>query len=170
MKIIEGMKELKLIEKKMMANCQKIEQYSSTVSTERPFFENEKTQTKEVEQLVQANLDLGDRYLQIKRLIERTNLEITAEFDGKTYTLSDLLVIKRRMGERMMDTYKSLSSKYADARLKLAPKDADGKLGVVVRLYDERKRNTEISKLLDFMSNIDARLEVINATTDLVGA
>jgi hypothetical protein len=168
MKIIEGMKELKLIEKKINDNTGKIMTYSSTVSTERPFFENEKDQRKEVESLIQANTDLVMRYLKIKRMIEQTNLAVTAEFDGVKYSLADLLVLKRRLGDTLIRTYNALSTNYADTRIRNAPAEIDGKKAQVIRLYDENKKNENLSKLMEFTSNIDARLEVINATTDLV--
>lgn len=168
MKIVEAMKKLKLIEKKIDDNIRKIEQYSSTVSTERPFFGDERTQQKEVESLVQSNTDLIKEYLTIKRQIENTNLKVTAEFGGQPYTLSDLLVLRRRMGKKMLETYEAMNSRYADTRIKFAPADADGKKAQVIRLYDERKKNDNLQMLMEFMSNIDARLEVVNSTTDLV--
>jgi hypothetical protein len=168
MKIVEGMKKLKLIEKKIDDNVRKIEQYASLVSTERTFFENEKEQKKEVESLLQSNEDLVTEYLRIKRQIEATNLAITAEFDGKFYTLSDLLVIQRRLGDKLVETQQALNSKYADQRIRQAPSEIDGKKAQVVRLYDENKKNEKLQNLMEFTSNISARLEVINATTDLV--
>jgi len=167
MKIIEALKKLKLIEKKMDDNIRKIEQYSSTVSTERPFYGDEKAQQKEVEGLVQANTDLVKEYLATKRLIEKTNLVVTAEFGGQTYSLADLLVLKRRLGEKLIQSYNALSTRYADSRIRMAPPEVDGKKAQVVRLYDENKKNTNLAFLMELMSNIDARLEVINATTDV---
>lgn len=168
MKIIEAMKKIKLIEKKIDDNVRKIEQYSSSVSTERPFFGDEKSQQKEVESLVQANTDLVKEYLKIKRQIETTNLAVTAEFGGQSYTLSDLLVLRRRLGKKLLETYEAMNTRYADQRIKFAPADADGKKAQVIRLYDERKKNENLQMLMEFMSNIDARLEVVNCTTDLV--
>jgi len=168
MKIIEAMKGLKLIEKKIDANIEKIGQYSSTVSTERPAFGDEKAQEKEVASLVQANTDLVKEYLKTKRTIELTNLKVTADFGGQTYTLSDLLVLKRRLGDKLLATYNALNTKYADARVRVAQKEADGTPGKVLRHYDEKKKNENLEWLLNMMSNIDARLEVINATTDVV--
>ena len=168
MKIIEGLKKLKLVEKKIDDNIRKIEQYSSTVSTERPFFGDEKHQEKEVDSLIQANKDLVTEYLKLKRQIEQTNLAITAEFDGVTYSLSDLLVLKRRLGNKLIATHMALSTKYADNRLRQAPPEIDGKKAQVIRLYDENKKNEQLSKLMEFTSNIDAFLEVKNAVTDMI--
>ncbi len=168
MKIVEGIKKLKLIEKKIDDNTRKIEMYSSMVSTERPFFEDEKTQKKEVEALIQSNNDLVLEYLKLKRRIEQTNLTVTAEFDGIKYTLSDLLVMKRRLGNKLIETYSALNTRHADGRIRQAPAEMDGKKAQVVRMYDENKKNENLQRLMELVSNIDARLEVVNATTDLL--
>lgn len=167
MKIIEALKELKLIEKKMESNIRNINQYASAVSTERPFFGDEESQKKEVSSLVQSNEDLVTRYLELKRKIEMTNLLVTAEFEGKKYALSDLLTLQRRLGEYRMRTYNALNTNYADTRIKVAPPELDGKKAQVIRLYDERKKNESLASIMDLQSNISARLEVINATTDI---
>src|SRR6056297_2980857 len=97
MKIVEAMKELKLIEKKMVKNNDSIQKYSSQPSNERPYFQDESTQKKEVKNLVQSNRDLLSNYLELKKKIEKTNLETIVEMDGVKYAISDLLVLKRRL-------------------------------------------------------------------------
>jgi len=75
MKIIEALKELKLIIKKIEKNADNITQYSSLVSTERPVFGSETDQKNEVSSLIQANKDLMVRYIDLKIRIDRTNME-----------------------------------------------------------------------------------------------
>jgi len=169
MKIIEALKELKLIEKKMETNRKNIAQYSSCVSTERPFFGDEKLQEKEVESLIQSNTDLVNRYLQLKRQIEVTNQTIQLKFGKDSYFISDLLILKRRLLKNLIETYEVLGTSYADSRLRYAPRDADGKPAQIRRLYDEKIKNERLSELITFMNQIDSRLEIVNATTDLVG-
>lgn len=169
MKIIEALKKLKLIEKKMASNIENIAMYSSTVSTERPFFGTEDAQRKEVDKLIQSNTDLVKEYLRTKEMVEYTNLKIKVPFRGnQEYSLSELLALKRKVGDALINTYQALSTRYADQRMARAPKDLEGKPAQVARLYDEGRKNEALLDLMTFMSDIESRLEVINATTDLI--
>ncbi|MCK5015506.1 MAG: hypothetical protein KAS32_00380 [Candidatus Peribacteraceae bacterium] len=166
--IIEALKGLKLIEKRMLSNDEAITRYASMVSTERPYFKDEAEQKKEVLKLVQSNKDHFKNYLNLKRRLEQTNLSITVEMDGKKYTISDLLAIKRRMGKFMLNTYNSLNDSAAASRMRHAPADGEGKRPQVIRLYDEKDKNEALAVWQNLYDNISARLEVINATTNIV--
>lgn len=166
-KIIEGMKRLKVIDKRMETNTANISKYSSMLSTERTFFESEAVQRREVKSLIQSNEDLMNEYLALKGQIERTNLSTNVEMGGRQYTISDLLVIKRRLAQKMISTFNGLNEQSASARLR-SSMSVDGKAPQVVRLFDEKDRNDGLSKWHDLYDNIESRLEVINATTDLV--
>ena len=167
LKIIEAMKRIKVIDKRMETNSANVTKYSSMLTSERPYFENEAAQRKEVKSLIQSNEDLLNEYLTLKGQIERTNLFTNIEMGGKIYTISDLLVIKRRLAQKMIGTFNALNDQAAGARLRNSV-GADGKQPQIVRLFDEKDRNDGLSKWHDLYDNIESRLEVINATTDLV--
>ena len=76
MKIIEALKKLKVIEKRMEKNKSQITQYASMISTERPIFDTEEKQRKEVSSLIQANIDLMKEYLDLKGKIEKNNITV----------------------------------------------------------------------------------------------
>lgn len=168
MKIIEGMKRLRLIEKKMDQNKLHITQYASTLSTERPFFGSDDAQRKEVASLIQSNNDLMTEYLKIKKQIEQTNLDVGVNIMGKAYTLSDLLIIKRKLAEQMTTTYESLNTNYADTKIRSAGLTPEGKRPEIVRMYDEKQKNEELNFWMELSSQIESKLEVVNAITDLV--
>ncbi len=67
----------------------------------------------------------------------------------------------------MVATYRSLNDCMAQNRLRSAPK-FDGETPKVEVLYDEREKLENIRKWQDLEDAIDSRLEVVNATTDLV--
>lgn len=166
MKIVEAMKELKLTEKKMNKNNDSIQKYSSQPSNERPYFQDEATQRKEVKNLVQSNKDLLSNYLELKKRIEKTNLETIVEMDGVKYTISDLLVLKRRLAKIMIDSFDSMNDKNAKHGL-MSMRGTDNTVKIE-RFYDERERMDGLRKWQDFYDNIDSRLEVVNATTDII--
>lgn len=171
MKIIEGLKELKLIESKMKKNNEKIEKYSSILDNERPQFESESHQIQEVKNLVQSNKDLQERYLELKAAIERTNLSTKVKIDGqaKEHTIYELIIIKRKLGDLIKQTYTSMNTKQAASRLSSSRSSLGGSIAPkVVPLYDERTKNEALDAHENFMSVIDGRLEVVNAVTDII--
>jgi hypothetical protein len=169
MKLIEAMKKIKVIEKKMAKNMEQIQNYASLPSNEKPYFENEEKQRKEVKSLIQANNDLLIEYLKIKNAIDKTNLESKIEIGGIQYSLTDLLVIKRKLAQFMIKTYNSLNDNHAQGKMRNSFNSSDGKTIHIVRFYDETDKNNGLTKWTDLYDNIDSRLEVINATTELIG-
>ena len=167
MKLIEAMKRLRVIEKRMESNRVSITEYASKLSTEMPRFQTREAQANEVKSLVQSSNDLCSEYLRLKRAIERTNLETYVELQGERYTIADLLVVKRKMAALMVATYRALNDSAAQTRLRSAPK-FDGETPKVEVLYDEKQKLENVRKWQDLADIIDSRLEVINATTDLV--
>jgi len=168
MKLIEAMKRLRVIEKRMAANSSSITLYASSVSTEKPLFETETVQKKEVESLIQANGDLLSEYLRLKKQIEETNLRTVVTIGGIDYVISDLLIIKRKMAGFMLRTYRALNEEQANKRKVSASVGPDGTKAYTVRFYDEKGKNEGTRHWQDLYDNIDSRLETINALTDLI--
>ena len=171
MKIIEAMKKLRVIEKRMMQNRDRISRYSSSVSTEKPLMVTEDEQRAEIKALVQANHDLLHEYLNLKCLIERTNLETKVEVSGFNGSISELLVVRRKLAKLMAGTYEAMNDVEGSKRLNtygIRSRGEDGIRPDLVRFYDEREKNDGLRKWQDIYESIDSRLEVINATTDLV--
>jgi len=168
--LVEGMKTLRVIEKKMTHNQGDIQRYASQVSTEKPYFETEEKQATEVKKLVQANTDLMSRYLNLKQRVEYTNLMTVVEMDGTKYTISELLIIQRKLASMMFATYNALNDNEGNTRLRHTAAPQTGSAAPhVVRFYKEEEKRAGARKWQDLMNNIITRLEVINATTPLLG-
>ena len=170
MMIIEGMKKLRLIEKKMDANAQAVQRYASMLSSDKPLFDNEDKQKQEVKKLIQSNTDLMKEYLELKKRVEFSNLNTKVEMGGITYSISDLLVIKRTLAQKMINTYNSLNENEGNSRKRMygGQTDLSGNKPTVVRFYREEDRNEGLNKWGDLYDNIEARLEVINAMNPLM--
>lgn len=166
MMLIEAMKKLRLIEKKMSGNCESITRYSSMVSTEKTYFESEDAQRREVVGLVQSNVDFMKEYLRLKQDIEFTNLITYVRMGDEQYSISELLVIKRKMAQMMMATFDAMNDSAGQQRLRHAtgttPTPAH-----LVRLYNEKVRSDGLRSWQDLYHEVDSRLEVVNATTEL---
>ncbi len=168
MMLIEGMKELKLLEKRMRDNTEKITKYSSGLSNEKETFGSEKKQRLEVSSLIQSNIDLFKHYLKLKTAIEKTNINTTIHFnDIGEFNLVELLAIRRRMSQPVLNTFHALTTREADNKMRVAriPENVEVQ---VVRYYDEEEKNNQLRKWMDFFDAIDGKLEVVNATTPLL--
>ena len=117
MMIIEGMKRLRVIKKRMASNIDSVNKYAAIISSERPMFGSEDEQKKEVKEIIQSNLDLLREYLKLKKRIERTNLQTVVEIGGVEYTISDLLILKRELVQLVVNTYDALNVNQAQMRL-----------------------------------------------------
>ena len=168
MKLIEGMKNLKVIEKKIQHNTSRIQEYAAIVSVERPIFGTEAEQRKQVESLIQANADLANEYLALKKKVDLTNIQTQVTIGKVAYSISDLLQIKRTVANLMRGTYAALNDDTASGKLLSYRGTASEKTPHVERMYDENMKNTGLRNWQDLQDEIETRIEVINATTELV--
>ena len=170
MTIVEGLKKLKRIEKRMARNSDEIQKYSSILSTEKPVFETEKKQREEVQSLIQSNIDLDAEYCRIKAMIDYTNLVTVVTIGEETRSIHSWLTLLRRTGGQLINTYRSLTTKEADSRQGRYRDTTTGLTPQVIRLYDENDKRNGMRKWEDLISGkeIEGRLEVINATTQLL--
>lgn len=173
MKLIEGMKTLRVLEKRMATNSQRINQYASILSSERPLFSTEAQQRQEVKSLIQANEDLAKEYLELKKRVDLTNIKTQVQISKRSFSISDLLVIKRGIAKLMRQTYQALNDGQATTRLQATRGQFSGaqtgeKGPRIERLYEEKDKIAGLQEWQDLEDEIETRLEVINATTDLV--
>lgn len=167
MKLIEGMKNLKVLEKRMETNVERIQQYAAIVSTEKPVFANEIEQRAQVASLITANEDLVKEYMDVKKRVDLTNLNTVVTIGKESFTISDLLVLRRGLGRKAMRTYSALNDTQAESRMRSINKVSGDKTPQIERMYDEKDKYAGQKKWQDLLDEIETRLEVINATTDL---
>jgi hypothetical protein len=168
MTIIECMKRLRVIEKRIDSNAQDITRYASMINTQIPLFESQEKQREEVARRVQANVDLVHEYLRLKRRLERTNLAVRVKIQNKEYSISELIVLRRKLIDSLLLTYSSLNDFTGKSAQRSAPNIQGQAQAHVVRLYKEEDKQAKLRKWMDFKAEIDGRLEVVNATTQLL--
>lgn len=167
MTIIEALKKIKNLEKKIARQNGEITSYASKLSSEKPSFESDAVQKKKVEELVQSNLDCIKEMLQLKQSVERTNLGTILTISGHTASLSEHLHLKRKFSSLQISVLKALNTSAADMRMIRATPSKDNPV-VVERMFDEAKRNDSQKKIFDYLGALDEQIEVINATTYLI--
>lgn len=168
MKIIEAMKELKLLEKRIELNNSILGKYNSRLSISMPEFKTDEDQKAKVAESIQSNEDIVTRYLKLKSDIEYTNLMVRIEYGGKTYSLSELLTMKRKGLGFLNSTYKSLDSSKTEVAVRGIKTTESAKEVTVVKYYDEAMKMNKLREIQDMLYHMDGRLEVVNATTELM--
>lgn len=166
--IIHALKELPLIKKKMEKNRELLQQHSSGISTVLPEFKDKDKQTKYVNSLLQSNIDLARRYLKLKNCLAYTNAVSKITIDGLTYSVVELITIRKEMGNEVDRTYSSLNDRQGHALLGRYGSGAAKDGPTLVCYYDAQRKSADEKKWYDFWTKIDAELEIFNARTFLL--
>ena len=168
MKIIEGLKQIKDLMRKQEDLVKKIGAHSAHLSFETPVYPDQKRQ---VDEWVQAQRDILKEILRLRIAIQRTNLatEVEIVFDGQPVkkTIAEWIHRRRDLADLEKQAWRHLT----DRNLKEENlKQSTGELMEIkiVRCYDPVQRDEAINALASEPTTIDSRLEVVNATTDLM--
>lgn len=168
MKIIEGLKKIKDLQRKVSDLQTKIGNHSAHLNYETPVYDNQKDQVTE---WLQAHRDVLKEILRLRLAIQRTNLltEVTIELGGIPVKKCIAAWIHRRRD--IATTEARAYQMLTDRNLKEGQlKESTGEIRdiKIVRCYDPEHRDTVIELLTSEPTTIDSRLEVINAITDLI--
>lgn len=163
MMLIEGMKELNLILKRMAKNAMQIQEYAAQPSNEKPIFETAPVQVTAVSSLAQSTEDLAERYAELHARIAYTNLTTRVTFADREWSIHELLVYKRKLAKAIEQSYAAMNDNAARMKMRgMAMTE-----GSIDRYYSEQTRNERLRYWEDLYEGISARLEVVNATTPL---
>ena len=168
MKLIEAMKKIKDLLRKAEDLREKISRYCAYRNVETPSYENQKAK---IQSWLDAHHDLVQEIESLRLLVQSTNLEtaVTIELGKNNVTKSIAAWIHRRrdLADLELKAYQQLTDKgIREGWMKNA---ADESVEIkIIRCYDIETRDEKQSEYLDEPSLIDARLEVVNATTELV--
>ena len=167
MKIIEALKELPLINKKIESNKQQISQYAALASNkEKPFGSNEK-QREKVASLIQANEDLANNFEIITNNLAYTNTVLKINIDGVEKTIREWIVFKNVTAPMRISTFQCLDTAHEQRNSKVTAEDLTEGFKVE-RMYDEEKKLMAIAAVSDLVGKVDAALEIVNVTNDIV--
>lgn len=168
MKIVEALKRLRIIEKKIASNCTEVTKYSAIVSSQKPLFESADRQRKEVESITQSSMDLVTEYLRLKRRLDLTNLNVMVTINGDSRTIAEWLIVKRKIADLVIAIWNAQNDSSAQtARRDERMYGTSGQSTNIDRFYSEEEKNNMLRRWHDLKAAIDGRLEVVNATTDL---
>jgi hypothetical protein len=168
MKIIEGLKQIKDLQRKAEDLRIKISKFSAYLSYETPMYPDQKGQ---VSSWLQAHYDILKEILRLRIAIQKTNLatEVTIQLGDNTVTKSIAEWIHRRRDLADLDcqSWKMLTDKGLKEGIAT---DTQGEKREVkiVRCYDPVLKDKSIEYFITEPTIIDSRLETVNAVTDLI--
>lgn len=169
MKIIEAMKRIKQNKEKVADLQEKIASVCANLSHETPIYGTETA--KKVSEWAQSCDDLSQENIRLLCAIQRTNLATyaTIEVAGRPVTKTLAEWVWRRREYAAVDY--STWSKLTDRGLKegFMQSSTGTPMEVkIVRHYDPTRRDEMLAMYRAEPHEIDAALEVVNATTELV--
>jgi len=168
MKIIEALKKIKELQKKAEDIRGKIGGNCDILNFETAVYPDTKRQIKE---WLQAHGDLLKEVLRLRLAIQKTNIntEVEIELNGKAVkkTIAEGIHRRRDLAGFELGSWKKLT----DRGLKEGQvKQSTGEIMElrIVRFYDPVERDKHLEELTSEPMTIDARLEIVNAVTDLM--
>lgn len=168
MKIIEALKQIKDLQRKAEDLRKKVSQHSAHMNYETPVYENQKEQ---VASWIQAHTDILKEILRLRVAIQKTNVTIpvTIEFDGKQVekTIAEWIHRRRDLANFDRDCWKMLTDRSLKEGIGNNSMQQPVELKIV-RCYDPKERDNKVALFESEPSTIDAKLEIVNAVTDII--
>lgn len=168
MKIIEALKKIKELYKKAEDIRGKVSKYCVKMSFEQDRYEN---QGEQVKSWIQAHRDIILEIESLRERVAKTNLqtEVTIEVGHNKITKSIHSWISRRrdLVGLEMTCWQQLDDKgMNDQKIRLT--NGDVQEITVVRFFDYKDKDAKLNDLREELSQIDGKLEIVNATTDIL--
>lgn len=176
MKIIEGLKQIKELQRKASDLRQKIETYCADMDIENPTYSTVEEQRKQIASWLQAHHDIVKEIEELRLRIQKTNLTVLVCIPlGEPGTVTKPIAawIHRRKDLATLEriAWFGLTNRRLEPR---ALRDDKGNPNEVTRIiqvrkyYDQKERDKKVEEYTAEPAKIDAALEIANATTDLM--
>lgn len=169
MKIIEGMKKIKNLTEKGADLRDKISKFCADLSIETPTYPD---QRKQVSEWLQAHGDVLKEILHLRVAIQRTNLAtpVTIELDGKQVTkpIAEWIHRRRDLAKLELDAWLKLGDRgLKEQNIQTAPGGTVTEVRIR-RYFDPLERDQKQGVYRSEPATVDAALEIVNATTELM--
>jgi len=173
-KIIEGLKKTKDLQRKAEDIRTKISAHCADLELDTPSYGTPEEQRLQVSEWLQSHSDILKEIEKLRLAIQATNLavEVSVEVvDGKRVSKSIAAWIHRRKDLASLEakSWALLTNKgLRPQNYKPSNTTDEIKIANVRRYYDQKTRDINVENFTSEPSRIDAALEIINATTDLI--
>jgi hypothetical protein len=171
MKIIEALKQIKDLKRKGDDLKVLVRDNCALSSMDTPKYGDNAAQTKQVRGWIQAHQDIMKEINRLRVAIQKTNImtDVTIELDGTQVTKSIAAWIHRRrdLAKEDLDMWSSLTDRNIKEGIVKTPSGEQYEIKIV-RFYDPAERDNKRNLYASEPSMIDAKLEIVNAITDLI--
>lgn len=171
MKLIQAMKKLKDLAIKAEDLRKKVGQHCADLSLETPLYPDTRAKVSE---WLQGHEDLLKEILRLRVAIQKTNIatNVAIELDGKQVTKSIAEWIHRRrdLAKLSMEAWMKLNDRGLKEQSVQTAQNGPVTEIKIRRYFDPAERDRRVELFRSEPSVIDATLEVVNATTDLMEA
>lgn len=171
MKIIEALKKVKDLRKKIDDITSKIKMHAADLDCETPVYPDQKRQVSE---WLQSVHDITKEILKLKYRIQKTNVNtpVTIELGGQHVTkfITEWIERRKNLAEIERQSWLALNDKGLKETYPSQKLTANSPEIVVKRrlYFDASERDAKVELFRSEPSTIDATLEIINAVTDLL--
>jgi len=168
MKIIEGLKQIKDLQRKADDLRTLVSNHCAISSFDTPMYPDQK---KKVREWIQAYSDILREISRIRTAVQRTNLntQVSIELGGKTITksITEWIYRRRDLATLELHIWKALTDRgIREGQVKGPTGDPiDMK---IIRYFDPEERDNKIDLYSSEPITIDSKLEIVNAITDLI--
>lgn len=171
MKLIEALKKVKDLRRKVDDLTVKIREHCADYSHETPTYGTAEEQAAKVAGWVQARHDLIKEIMRLRIAIQHTNLVtcVTVEIGGKsvTHTIAEWIHRRKDLSALELQSWSSLTNR--NLREGVMKQSNGTEMDVKIRRYfDPSQRDEMVDMLKSEPSEVDSALEVANAITDLI--
>ena len=174
MKIIEALKKNKDLMRKLEDIRKKLSTYCADMSVETPTYDTPEKQREQMDSWLKSHHDILKEIEKNRLAIQRTNLATMV----KIQIVDDLFVeksiaawIHRRKDLANLDfkAWTSLTCKnLRQQAFKPDPNKETIEVATVRKYYDQKEKDKKVEEYTSEPSRINAALEIVNATTDLI--
>ena len=174
MTIIEGLKKIKLLKQKYQSQTERIANACAELGYENEQFTygTAEEQQAMVGGLIKSCQDIVAEIENISLRISKTNIEtpVTIELEGKHITkpIAGWILRRRELSALSAQPYDCLTDRGLQPKAYQVEGSDDTHVANVVRFFDPKKRDEKKEQLKGEPLEIDGRLEVVNATTQLL--
>ena len=169
MKLIEGLKKLKDLERKADDLRKLVKDNCAISSLETPKYGKE--QNAKISEWIQAHSDILREILKLRIQIQKTNLitSVTIELNEKpvTKTLAEWIHRRRNLAQEELTMWKGIGDRGIKEEKVRLPGDSIQEVKIV-RFYSPETRDKMVDVYISEPSIIDSRLEVVNAVTEII--
>jgi len=163
MKILQALKKIKHIDRKIEKQSEKIQKYCSVIM--EPNDPAPPYDAGDISKMLQSISDLLLEKARIRAALHKTNVATTVEFNGANRTIDELLLWQNVVIPGTIRAFKALRRKEKRNRYE----ETYSKEARVLLQYDPRNRDRGIEEMEDTLQRLDDTLDNLNIETDVIG-